>query len=100
VPGHEGRAGMAALVTDDRFDFAEFRRFVTERLPVYARPLFVRIRSVLEVTATFKLVSGTLAREGFERAPDPVWFDDHAVGRFVSCDAALARSIVDGGRRL
>jgi fatty-acyl-CoA synthase len=91
---------MAAIVTDERCDPDGLRGFLAERLPVYAQPLFVRIRSALDLTGTFKLVTGTLAREGYENATDPVWFNDHAAGRFVACDAALARSIGDGSRRL
>ena len=57
VPGHDGRAGMAALVVDSvaTFDLDGFRAFVAERLPVYARPIFLRFRTELEVNATFKL---------------------------------------------
>ena len=100
VPAHEGRAGMAAVVTDDRFELDGLRGFLTERLPGYAQPLFVRIRSALDVTGTFKLVAGTLAREGYEGATEPVWFNDHAAGRFIACDAALVGSIASGDRRL
>jgi fatty-acyl-CoA synthase len=100
VPAHEGRAGMAAVVTDNGFDLDGLRGFLTERLPGYAQPLFVRIRSALDVTGTFKLVAGTLAREGYEGATDAVWFNDHGIGRFIACDAALVRSIASGDRRL
>jgi fatty-acyl-CoA synthase len=100
LPGHEGRAGMAAISTDDRFDIGALRAHLTAHLPAYAEPLFVRQRATLDVTGTFKLVTGTLAREGYADVTDPVWFNDHAAGRFVVCDAAVARSIRDGARRL
>jgi fatty-acyl-CoA synthase len=100
VPGNEGRAGMAAIVTEDGFELEGLRGFLTERLPGYAQPLFVRIRSALDVTGTFKLVAGTLAREGYEGATEPVWFNDHATCRFIACDTALVRSIASGNRRL
>jgi fatty-acyl-CoA synthase len=100
LPRHEGRAGMAAIVTDDRFDLDEFQSFLTARLPTYAQPLFIRIRAALDVTGTYKLVAGTLAREGYEEATEPVWFNDHVSGRFVACDEALVRSIGSGNRRL
>ncbi|MBO0722402.1 MAG: long-chain-acyl-CoA synthetase, partial [Blastocatellia bacterium] len=54
IPGHEGRAGMAALVVDPDFDLATFRRCLAERLPRYARPLFIRICQQIETTTTFK----------------------------------------------
>src|SRR6266480_4658503 len=44
IPGTEGRAGMAALVADE-LDLAAFRNHLIARLPGYARPLFLRLRS-------------------------------------------------------
>jgi len=43
VPGADGKAGMAALVVDDGFDLAVFWKHLAERLPAYARPVFLRI---------------------------------------------------------
>ena len=54
VPGTEGAAGMAALVTDRPLDFAELRRHLTKRLPGYARPLFLRLTANIAATSTFK----------------------------------------------
>ncbi len=51
VPGHEGRAGMAAITTDARFDLADTARPISRRrFPIYARPLFVRCCRTLDVT--------------------------------------------------
>ena len=100
MPGHEGRAGMAAVTTDDRFDFDSLRAHLVAHLPAYAHPLFIRRCDTLDVTGTFKLTKGKLAAEGYENASDPVWFNDRDMGRFVACDAALLQSIRDGVRRL
>ena len=100
VPGHEGRAGMAAITTDGRFDLGELRAYLAARLPGYAQPLFVRIGTELDLTGTFKLAKGRLVEEGYTNAADPVWFNDHKAGRFIACDAAFLRSIGDGARRL
>ena len=47
VPGHEGRAGCAALsiVPEQRavFDFQELARWVSKRLPSYSIPVFLRV---------------------------------------------------------
>ncbi len=43
VKGYDGRAGMAALAVDETFDFRALRRHIDERLPDYARPVFLRI---------------------------------------------------------
>ena len=40
VPGADGRAGMAAIVTDAGFDFAELSNHLARRLPAYACPVF------------------------------------------------------------
>ena len=100
IPGHEGRAGMAAVTTDDCFDFDSLRAHLVAHLPAYAHPLFIRRCDTLDVTGTFKLTKGKLAAEGYANANDPVWFNDRDMGRFVACDAALLRSIRDGVRRL
>ena len=39
IPGTEGRAGMAALVTEPEIDLAALRAHLASRLPHYARPL-------------------------------------------------------------
>src|SRR5881296_3298603 len=49
LPGTDGRAGMAALVADGGLDLAAFRAHLVRRLPDYARPLFLRIRSAMDV---------------------------------------------------
>jgi fatty-acyl-CoA synthase len=100
VPGHEGRAGMAAITTDDRFDLTGLRAHLAARLPGYAQPLFLRISNALDVTGTFKLAKGRLMQEGYGGATDPVWFNDRAVGRFVPCDPDLLQSIDASTTRL
>jgi fatty-acyl-CoA synthase len=93
IPGYEGRAGMAAVTTDEHFDVAALHVRLAAALPAYARPLFVRCCRTLDVTGTFKLVKSQLMAEGYAVTSDPVWFNDRAAGRFVVCDAALCRAI-------
>ncbi len=100
IAGHEGRAGMAAITTDGRFDLAALSAHLDARLPSYAQPLFLRIGDGLDLTGTFKLQSGRLAKEGYLEATDPVWFNDRGAGCFVVCDAELQQSIATGARRL
>jgi fatty-acyl-CoA synthase len=100
VSGHEGRAGMAAITTDTLFDLAGLRAHLMATLPTYAHPLFVRCRTGLDMTGTFKLVKGKLAEEGYANANDPVWFNDRIAGQFVAFDAALLQSIGERTRRL
>jgi len=102
VPGAEGAAGMATIVADGAFDLAALREHLASRLPAYARPLFLRIRDRIEITATFKHKKNELVREGYDPAAtqDAVYFDDPARRAFVPLDAALHARLVEGTIRL
>lgn len=43
VKGYDGRAGMAAIVAAENLDYNAFGRYVADKLPSYAIPLFLRI---------------------------------------------------------
>jgi fatty-acyl-CoA synthase len=102
VPGADGRAGMAAVVPDAGLDLGAFRAHLADRLPGYARPLFLRIRSELDVTTTFKHAKDELVRQAYDpsASADVVYFDDPERGAFVELDPALYRRIQTGGIRL
>jgi fatty-acyl-CoA synthase len=96
VPDHEGRAGMAAVVMQprQRFDPAAFWAFAAQRLPRYARPLFVRLRACADMTGNYKLRKVDLQREGFDTAlvTDPLYVRDDVARRYVPLTPeALAR---------
>jgi fatty-acyl-CoA synthase len=100
VPGHEGRAGMAALAVENVaiFDLAGLRAMLAEHLPVYARPLFLRFRRKLDLTGTFKPRKFELVAEGFdpERGGDPVYFDDRRAGAYVRVEPEFVASLNAG----
>ena len=102
VPGADGRAGMAMLVTGGAFDMEAFRTHLAGRLPKYARPLFLRIRSDMEITGTFKYVKSDLVRLGYDPSvtADALYFDHPDDQRFVRMDAALYERIQVGEIRL
>src|SRR4029077_12252917 len=78
IPGLDGRAGMAALVTAAGFEIASLADALAGRLPNYARPVFVRLLPAIEITGTFKHRKLELVRDGFDpaRIRDPIyWFD-------------------------
>jgi fatty-acyl-CoA synthase len=102
VPGTEGAAGMAALVGNGDIDLVALRRHLAERLPSYARPLFLRIKDGIDVTTTFKHKKSDLAREGFDptKTSGTLYFDDQEHRAYVPLDAALHTRIVTGGIRL
>jgi fatty-acyl-CoA synthase len=98
IPGTDGRAGMASIVAEDGFDFAAFRRHLTDHLPHYARPVFLRLCSRLEATATFKQAKSGLMREGYDPAliSDPLFFNDPHLSAFVPLDAAVCEQLRSG----
>jgi fatty-acyl-CoA synthase len=99
IPGTDGRAGMATIVTTtDGLDLAAFRHHLVERLPDHARPLFVRVRGELDVTATFKHTNGALVREGYDPAVirDAIYFNDREGQAFVRLDTSLYDRIQSG----
>ncbi|MCG6205616.1 long-chain-acyl-CoA synthetase [Rhodopseudomonas sp. HC1] len=102
VPHSDGRAGMAALVVADGFDLEALYRHVAERLPAFARPLFVRLRPALEITGTFKQKKQDLIDDGFDpdRISDPLYFADAPAGHYVALDAALYRRLVNAEVRV
>lgn len=102
VPGTEGAAGMAAIICADDPNLTDLRKHLTQWLPPYARPLFVRFANRLEATATFKHTKANLQREGFDPAAmsDAIYFDDPAKKAFVRLDATLFARIAAGKVRL
>jgi fatty-acyl-CoA synthase len=102
IPGTEGRAGMAAIVPGDNFDLGRFRDYLVERLPEYARPLFVRILAAIDLTGTFKWKKQDLSRESYDpgAVTDTIYFNDSSQPRLVKVDAAVYQRICSGKQRI
>src|ERR1700722_9393138 len=102
IPGADGRAGMAAVVADGRFDLSEFRDRLSSRLPAYACPVILRFCAFLDATETFKQKKHELVREGFDPRllTDPLFFRDPKSGAYRPLDAAIYARILDGSIRL
>jgi fatty-acyl-CoA synthase len=102
IPGAEGRAGMAALVTSDDLDLAAFRSHLIDRLPGYARPLFFRLRRELALTGTFKHTKHDLVRAGFDPAAsdDIIYFNHPERDALVRLDEELYDRLQSGQIRL
>jgi fatty-acyl-CoA synthase len=98
VPGTEGRAGMAAIESDGALDLPALHRLLVERLPAYARPLFLRLCPRADVTGTFKYAKTDLVRQGFNPAhcADPLYFNHPEQHAYVVLDAPLFEAIVAG----
>jgi fatty-acyl-CoA synthase len=98
VAGAEGRAGMAAVAAGAAFDLTHFGQQLTERLPGYARPLFLRLVRSIELTGTFRQRKNDLAAEGFDphRVSDPVYVYDRRAAGYVPLDARRLEMVLSG----
>jgi fatty-acyl-CoA synthase len=98
IPGTDGKAGMAAIVTDRELDLTAFRTHLVDRLPDYARPVFLRIRRDLDVTDTFKHTKNVLVREGYDPVAigDAIYFNDRERQAFVRLNKPIYDRIQSG----
>lgn len=97
----EGKAGMAAVVDPgNELDMPKFALALDKALPQYARPLFLRVLSAMELTGTFKLMKGQLQRQGFnpDDVPDKLYFRQGST--YVPLDKHMYSSIVAGDIKL
>ncbi len=100
VPGAEGRAGMASLVTVPGFDPAKLGGKIS--LAAFARPVFIRLRPELEITGTFKLKKADLVKDGFDpgRIDDPLYWYNPATARYEPLTGQVYAGIVAGRVKL
>ena len=69
IPNTDGRAGMAAIVPTinlEDFNLKGLAASFNKNLPHYAIPIFLRFKSNLSTTATFKLKKGKLRQENID----------------------------------
>jgi fatty-acyl-CoA synthase len=102
IPSTDGRVGMATLVATKELDLAGLRKHLMSRLPAYARPLFLRIKSSIEVTGTFKYSKTDLADQGYDPEPctDYLYFDNSESQAYIPLDKQLYDLIQVGRVRL
>lgn len=68
LPETDGRAGMAAVTLDDArtLDGKALAAHIDQHLPVYARPIFIRVQPEAETTGTFKYRKVDLVKESYD----------------------------------
>ncbi len=69
MPGSDGRLGMTSVIPFadfENFDFAGFAAHLTQSLPAYAVPRFLRLKKEFETTATHKIKKVQLQQDGFD----------------------------------
>jgi fatty-acyl-CoA synthase len=102
VPGTDGKAGMAMLQVDTRFDLAGFRTHAAERLPGYAVPLFLRLGDSLAATETFKHRKQDLIQQAFNpsQTSDALFAWNASLQQYVGVDPEMYLRIMAGSLRL
>jgi fatty-acyl-CoA synthase len=101
IAGAEGRAGMALLGGEGDLDLPEIARQM-RNLPDYARPVFLRVKRQIEMTATFKHKKHDLAKEGFDpdAIVDPLYVFDRTQDAYVALNRDRFAAIQSGTMRL
>jgi fatty-acyl-CoA synthase len=101
VPGTDGRAGMVTLVSEN-LDLIALADHLTAHLPGYAVPMFLRLKSEMDITGTFKHRKVDYVTEGFDptRVHDALYFRNPADGRYQPLDLALYDQICSGAIKL
>ncbi|KAM9820787.1 long-chain fatty acid transport protein 6 [Neosynchiropus ocellatus] len=104
VPGHEGRAGMAAMIVrwGFKFDGKKLFEHVVRDLPSYARPLFIRLQETMEMTSTFKQQKFQLVQSGFNPSTisDPLFVLNYPQQSYIPLIDSIYRSIISGECKL
>ena len=102
VPGHDGRAGMVALVSDGELDASGLRSHLRTRLPEYACPVFLRVMHAIEATGTFKPRKQELIAAAFNptATTDAIYVNDREHETYVRLDREVFDRIRAGQFRL
>ena len=101
VPGTDGRAGMAAITTDGEVDYDGLYTWLSEHLPKYAIPLFIRVQKEAETTGTFKYRKVDLVKEGFnsDEVGEPIWYYDPDVNKYEPLTPDAYETLMSGAVR-
>jgi len=102
VPGYDGRAGMASIVSEGEPDLEKLKQHVAKNLPHYAQPVFLRLSQESDTTSTFKFKKTNLVKAGFDPAKvsDPIFYTDDNTGAYKVLNADVFAAIHDGTIRL
>ena len=99
VPATDGRAGMAAIMPSNKeLNLKRFSEHVIEKVPAYARPLFIRCLSEMDTTGTFKMKKGELREEAFhpEKHSDRILVLKPNSKIYEELDSDFYKRIMDG----
>ena len=70
IPDTNGKAGMATITPQEnvQLDFAALYEYISKNLPSYAIPVFLRIKTEIDTTGTFKYKKADLKTDGYDKA--------------------------------
>lgn len=103
IPEIEGRAGMVSIVDPDGLvDVGALADKLEQLLPVYARPVFVRVGSSVALTGTFKFQKNKLKEEGFNinLVKDSLYYYDSETKAYLALDENMYGKMLEGKMRL
>ena len=93
---------MAVIVCAANATCRRSTRHLEKTLPDYARPVFLRIRKDIDMTATFKQRKVDLVKQGFDPSTiiDPLYFNDPSRAPSCRWTGPLYASIQSGQTRV
>ena len=96
VGNQDGRAGMAAIQTNENFDFKELYNNITKNLPSYAQPCFLRVLPKASLTGTFKHKKVDLRNEGFDitKISDKLYYKDNNIKTYIQLTPEIYNNII------
>ncbi|KAF8933767.1 hypothetical protein BGZ47_010711 [Haplosporangium gracile] len=100
IPGHDGRAGMAAIVAKPSMNWDQFAQYALKNLPRYSVPIFIRKTPEIEITGTFKQRKVELVTEGMDPSvikDEMLWLDGHSYKPFKAVEH---KRVVSGQAKL
>lgn len=103
VPGCEGKAGMAAILDNDRtVDVNDLLKKLRQKVPIFSIPVFIRLVDQLELTSTHKLHKVTYRKQGFDPqlVKDPLYFFDSKNFTYIPLDQQLYNQIIENKIRI
>ncbi|XP_071506155.1 long-chain fatty acid transport protein 2-like [Diadema antillarum] len=102
VPGHDGRAGMAAIVVREgaTIDYGDLYRHVTSSLPTYAQPKFLRMVGATDLTSTFKHKKSDLVKRGFNPDFEEVFIVEPSQETYVPITQRHIQALTSGQSKL
>lgn len=105
IPNTNGRAGMASItptVPLSELDFRDLYYYFKDQMPIYAVPLFLRIKKQMETTGTFKYQKSHLKEQAYDVAKtgdEPVYALLPGSDRYVPVTPELVAEINSGKYR-